>query len=302
MKIRKFISCSLSFFVFVSSAQAQTVLFRQPGTSIESYQEAVRGSLSRVTPMDLLQMRLEREELPAALQSELDKTLLAVSKNPQKASELFESFYKKLEQEPRSAAIRETMKSVLERLSETANERNAEALRERRIELEGQTPSKWNSPTLAQKEVQEKLRLLRSQPGGEDLVLFINGRRWNESQDVPNNSSSQWIFISSQWRPRMISGNWSRVSQELQEGFRDWIGADCESSGPPALFAGTAQTEVFANENCQKSGADQVSGTLSASRPLFAEKSKALLWGAAALAVIVVGLSMSGKKIQIQRF
>ena len=302
--------CLLVFVLIfcVETCFAQTTLFRSPDASFEKYQSLIAGSTFRITPMDQLEKRLDQDELPSFLQHELDQTLQNVAQSPEKANEQFESFYSKLEAEPRSTAIRETMMMVLERIQPGASIESQLGLQKKMEVLR-----KSNKPShdlrlqssLVQKEILEKIQWLKRLPGGQDLTIFWNGLRWNENLPVEADQSSQWIFLSSQWRARILTGTWTDVAGQIQNGFQDWVTGSCaEPRYSDLLVVGSAQREALYSSDCLANGETSKSQISQPSLEKIETPPLSLkpwIIGAAVVGVGLMLLSLSGKKIQIQR-
>lgn len=314
----RFLYLILSAVQFGVTANAQSVLFRGPGVPIDQYRAALSSAFARLTPMDLLEKRLAADELPAPLQRRLDETLAAVTKEPARAADFFAAFENELETEPRSAAVRQAMQMVLERLRP---ESSAEGRREieRRLALletvnHGSTSG--SKGRLLQREIQDRLRALRNRPGGEDLVLFWNGVPWKDSLATEADQRSQWILVSSQWQPRLLSGTWADATQHWEEGFSDWVDGSCDQPGYRDLsLPGSIDRQALFADGCLTapggSGDPIASVTVSTLRGKSTKGDKTAsgstarirpwIWGLGALAVGSLLLMASGKRLRIDR-
>lgn len=308
MKVFRICVLQLTAILLFSEAGAQTVLFRHSGASFANYKTALLSASFRQSPADELERRLKTDELPLPLQRELETVLQTAAQTSAQAAFLFEDFYRKLEQEPRSTAVRETMRSLLERL---LPESTAERRRFLRIQIEMlealQAPSaelKLQS-SLLQREIQARLLSLQRFPGGEDVVLFWNGVRWNERLSVTNEQSSQWILISSQWKPRLFTGTWSEVSGKIGTDFSDWVTGTCdEPVYQDALFVPENQRETLFDSDCIADRAHfqpTASPVESRTSTSFYETWKPVIWTGLAATVVAMIISTGGKKIQVHR-
>ena len=303
----KNISLFLSILLFAQTSFSQTVLFRNSEASFEKYQSLIAGSTDRMTPMDQLERRLEQEELPSFLQKELDLTLQLVAQNPESANEAFERLYEKLDIEPRSAAIRETMALLIDRMLPSANSESKKRLQKKLETLQiapHENHDLRRQSTLVQKEIAEKIQIMKQFPGGQDFTVFWNGIRWTESLPIEADQVSQWIFISSQWKSRILTGTWSEVSAQIQNNFQDWVKGHCsEPRYQDILIVGAGQRETLFGSDCiangetKKSEFDQPSLSQNGSQE---NSIKPWIWGALAIGLGLTILSLSGKKIQFQ--
>lgn len=309
MKTSIHLLVSVTAIFFAQAADAQNVLFRHATAPYEKYRAALMESSFRSSPADELEKRLQADELPPRLQEDLDATLARAAAEPSNSAALFQALYKRLEQEPRSAAVRETMSSILERVIPLANS-------EARGSLENQLAvfKKMQDPgrdlrlqnSLVQKEIQGLLRKLQSQPGGEDVVLFWNGMRWNERLPVDAGTRSQWILLSSRWKPRLFSGGWSEVSGKIDSGFQDWVSGTCaDPIYTDAAFVADSRREALFDRDCIAEKTNFLPTTRSpietSSRSWISPEWKPVLWTGAIAAGALILLSASGKKLQLRR-
>ncbi len=286
-------------------AGADTVLLRAPGVALQKYNSALKSSVSKITPMSMLEQRLQMDELSPSLRKKLDATLAQVAQRPERSSEEFEKLYLQLEQEPRSAAVRDAMRMVLERLKSAATNSSLEWIQPRLSLLQAtQSDQRQNTPSLLQNEIQARLRVLLTLAGGEDLELYWNGIKWNSSLLITPDQNSQWLFVSSQWQPRLFKGTWSQISNRLNEEFLDWVMGTCETPQFRTVIANPAVTAqalfpddcLTGEEGLSKLGKNVDFGAQSKSR-FF---TRPIFWGAGILAAGLVFLSLSGNRIRIQ--
>lgn len=307
MKIALLLAVSVLSIFFAQDAGAQSVLFRHASAKFESYRNLLRESSFRTTPMEELEKRLRTEELSDRQQRDLDETLARVAADPTQAAAGFSDLYSRFQQDPRSMAMRETLRSLLERLIEVTNAQNRLQLKEEleNLSIKPGTDGLSFKISVSQKEVSAKLRRLRSLPGGEDAVLFWNGFRWNEQLPIKTGVRGQWILLSSQWKARLMNGTWSEVSGQIDEGFRDWVSGTCaEPVYQDVAFVSESRREAVFEDDCLPAK-EQHYGTPAS--PLETRSNRAatdwkpLIWTGAATVAVLALLSVSGKKLQIRR-
>jgi hypothetical protein len=75
--------------------------------------------------------------------------------------------------------------------------------------------------------LESEIRKLRSRPGGEDLVLFINHNKWEGDQikTLTKNGTATWTILSSAWSPCSFTGTPEKaliwLTKEIQ--CENWI-------------------------------------------------------------------------------
>lgn len=280
--------------------RADVTSFRHPSASFTDYRDHLRKSLNRRSPVDLIGLRLRNEELPSQLQNEIRSALEKSAQAPESSSEVFENLYRILEREPRTSAVLEAMIMVLERIQPTGAEAQASVM-ERMNVLKGARRSRSSlKPSLLHEEIQARLRVLRAKAGGEDLEVFVNGLPFSSGDDLRPSDRAQWLFVSSQWRPRMLEGTWGEISGRLDQPFENWVTGTCQDPVISDLSIGNGNSEAYFGPACE--GAAALSGISpfppAPVRPSF---TKPLVWTAVAAGLTWIALSASGKKIRIQR-
>ncbi|MFN7729488.1 MAG: hypothetical protein ACK5P7_10065 [Bdellovibrio sp.] len=288
--------CSQSF--------AQTTVFRAPGSSYPKYREAMLGNSFRLSPQDLMAARLKAADLPSDLRLKLDRVLLRVSEVPSETVQEYQSFLLMAQHEPCTLAVRETMKSVLEKLVQlTEGPARQDYLRQLATLSKTDGPVRgWNqNPTLLQSEIKASMGRLQALPGGEDAMIFWNGVKWSEQLPLQATDQGQWILISSQWKPRIIYGTWAEAQVQLHSESQNWVAGTCES--PDIRDFGFAPNDkmAFFDFSCQGTGLTQAPiyhDTSVTSQTSFNTK-KTLLWTAVAVGLGFLALSASGKKLRI---
>lgn len=291
--------------LFSSSTWAQMTVYRAPGADLKMYRESLAGNSFRITPMDVMVSRLKAADLPTEVQLKLDEALHLASQKPSQTREAYEAVLTLASQGPRTLAVRETMKALLSRLIPMAAPNESEAYRQLKMSLEkveAASALDWTPKrTLTQQEIKTWLVQLKAKSGGEDAVLFFNGVVWNERWDLNAQDTGQWIVLSSQWKPRILSGTWAEFLMQLPAETANWVTGVCGQPDIQDLGFAPGEKMAFFDFKCQGESLAQAPvyhDPAIASQSHFDGK-KTLLWTALALGLGALALSASGKKLRI---
>lgn len=274
---QKILSATLSLLLVVpQQVLAETWAYRSAEMSYADYQSILKMRPDYQSPLTMIQQQIDKNPVPESIQNELDGVLILNSQNLEIQCRELKKFHEKLGHEFQTKSILNLRDRIASRCQLP-------------VTAKTQLPGSFNQWLLQS----------RQNVGFEDLAVFVNGQIYSASSRHSHDSLTQWMFVSSQKQPLLLTGTWDTIKSQVQ--MRDWVSGSCERPEIATFSNINGEHRALFNEACRSDReADAIQSVSDLPARSYSNQKKWFWTALAVVGTIALISSVSGKNMKVK--
>lgn len=274
---KNLLSATLALLLIVpQQALAETWAYRSAELSYSDYQSILKMRPDYQSPLAMIQQHIDKNPVPESIQNELDGVLILNSQNLETQCRELKKFHEKLGHEFQTKSILNLRDRIASRCQLSTTPK-------------AQLPSSFN----------QWLLQTRQYTGFEDLAVFVNGQTYSANSRHSQDPLTQWMFVSSQKQPLLLTGTWDAIKSQIQ--MRDWVSGSCERPEIASFSTINGEHRALFNEACRSNReADAIQSVSDLPVHSYSTQKKWFWTALAVVGTIALISSASGKNMKVK--